>query len=239
MQIRDVVIALVLAPIAASAQATAGATAAARARAEFTPPAAWTASGKAHLSAMYDSTERDGLPAQPIATRVAEGEAKGASEAAILLAASRVRARLVASHRAIVAGGRTHPSGEETERGAQLMEHGMTSAQIGAVVAHAPSDRSLVVAFDVLSRLAARGVPVSQAVAQVQAKLDARASDEAMLALAGRATGSAGAAGAIGTPVRGAGGASAAAGGAGAVTGATRGIGAGVTGTVVGAVKKP
>lgn len=239
MQKRYVILALAAMPVLAAAQATATANASAKAEARFTPPAHWSAAGKAKLEAMYDTCEMKGVPREPVAKRVAEGEAKGASEASILKAAGKVRMHLEESHDAMVAAGRSKPSDEETERGAQLMERGMTKAQVETVTKHTPSDRSLVVAFDVLSRLAARGVPVDHALAQVTAKLDARESDEAILSLAGKSSTSAGAAGTYGTPVKGAVGATTSATGTGAVTGASKGIGAGVTGTVTGVVKKP
>ena len=237
MKKRYVMLALAVMPELAAAQTTVAANASAKAEARFTPPAHWSASGKAKLAAMYDTCEMKGVPREPVAKRVAEGEAKGASEASILAAAGKVRMHLEESHEAMVAAGRAKPTDEETERGAQLMEHGMTKAQVETVTKHTPSDRSLVVAFDVLSRLTARGVPVSNALAQVTAKLDARASDDAILSLAGKSSTSAGAAGTYGTPVKGAVGAQNSA--AGAVTGTTKGIGAGVTGTVTGVVKKP
>ncbi|MEX2153948.1 MAG: hypothetical protein WD825_11465, partial [Gemmatimonadaceae bacterium] len=90
-----------------------------------------------------------------------------------------------AAHEAMVRAGRTRPSDEETERGAYVLERGYTRAQIEAVVESAPSDRSLVVAFDVLTRLAARGVASANAVAQVRSKLESRAPDAQINALVG------------------------------------------------------
>lgn len=210
-------------------KASANARAEGRAQVSFDAPRGWTAEGAAKLSAMYaDAREKD-VPPEPIARRVAEGSAKGASETTILASAGKVKARLEASHQAMVQAGREHPSPEETERGAGLLERGVTEVQLEAMARKAPSDRSLVVAFDVLGRLAARGVPVTKALAQVQGKLEARASDGAILALAGTSTtsASAGAAGSM------AGTASTTA------AGTTKGLTAGVAGTVTGVVKKP
>jgi hypothetical protein len=227
-------------PAQASAQA--------HAMTELHVPDRFSASGKARLEATYDEARRSNLPTAPIAKRVAEGEAKGASEASVIAAAARVKGDMEASQRAMIAAGRTRPSEEETERGAMLMARGVTSAQIETVARHAPSDRSLVVAFDVLGRLSDQGMPVTQALARVQAKLDSRASDAALISLAGaQHAGAAGQAGAaagagagvgVGVGVGVNGGAGVGAGTRG-TTAATTTVGAGVAGTVTGVIKKP
>ena len=117
------------------------------------------------------------VPDRPIRRRAAEGRAKGASEAQMAASARTLRLELEAAYDAMVRAGRDHPSDGEVERGASAMEHGYTAAQIEAVAKSAPSDRSLVVAFDVLTRLSERGVPVTKALAQVSTKLESRAPD--------------------------------------------------------------
>jgi hypothetical protein len=119
--------------------------------------------------------------------RMAEGQAKGASDAQVATAVQRAEARLEASQSAMIRAGREKPSADEVTAGEQAMARGTTEAQIEALVKHAPSDRSLVVAFDVLTKLEAQGKPVDKALAVVQAKLDARASDDAIASLAGNA----------------------------------------------------
>lgn len=222
-------------PVAAEARATAAA------RGELRVPKGFSAEGKAKLEAMYAEAKEHDVPREPMSRRVAEGEAKGASETAILASAGKVKLHMEETHEAMVKGGRAHPSAAECERGAMLMEHGVTSAQIEAMAQGAPRGRSLVVAFDVLGRLAARGTPVTQAVAQVQAKLDGRASDAALLAMAGRA--GSGASLGLGANANATANANAAAGvtatAHGAATAATKGTTAGVTGVVNGVLKKP
>lgn len=262
---------LALTPLAVSAQVSGSATGTATGRAAvpsgqvqaqatakadvgFTVPANWSAEGKAKLEAMMRAAEREQLPREPMERRVAEGQAKGASEAAILAEVGRVKANLEAAHEVMVAAGRKSPSPEETERGARAMERGVARGQLELLVKHTPNDRSLVVAFDVLTRLTERGVPVNKALAQIQAKLDARASDAAILSLAGTANGAvaagnsgrggsvagnaAGSATATATGGAAASG-SAAATAAGTATGVTKGVTAGVTGTVTGVTKRP
>jgi hypothetical protein len=215
----------------------------ARADASLKAPKGWSAEGTTRLEAMYADAKKRDIPPQPMAKRVAEGSAKGASETTILVEAGKVKANLEASQEAMVQAGRK-PTQDETERGATAMEHGVTQAELKAMAEHTPSDRSLVVAFDVLSKLAARGVPVAQALAEVQAKIDARASDSAIIALGGKGpvvngNGNGSANGAAATSAAGGAAAGAGASAAGAVTGTAKGVTGSVTGAVTGVVKKP
>jgi hypothetical protein len=177
-------LAIALAPAALSAQVSARAQSQAHADAQVKSNSGTQASASTSVDAEVAIARERGLPARPIQRRAAEGRAKGASEAQVAAAARRMRVNLETAHKAMVRAGRTQPSDEEVERGAYAAERGYTRAQIEAVVASAPSDRSLVVAFDVLAKLAARGVPVTKALAQVQSKLEARASDAQIDALA-------------------------------------------------------
>ncbi len=214
--------AMVAAPLALAAQGRA--------------PVGWSVEGRARLDVMYSDARARDLPTEPMRRRVSEGEAKGASETTILTSVGHLKANLEASHQAMVSSGRRNPAPEETSRGASAMERGVTKVQIEQIARSAPNDRSLVVAFDVLTQLAARGVPVARAVAQVQGKLDARATDRAISALVPPATGQAGA----GATVRaGAGaGVGTAVGGA-RPTGWPTGVTGAVAGTVTGVVKRP
>jgi hypothetical protein len=144
-----------------------------------------SAEGRAELEVVLQKAKEHALPLRAIENRVAEGLAKGASEAQIILAASALEARLEATQPAMFRAGREQPTSDEVDSGAGAMERGVTEAQLEALVEHSPSERSLVVAFDVLSSLAASGRPVAGALAQVAAKLDARAPDSAIASIAG------------------------------------------------------
>ncbi len=211
----------------------------ASANAAFNVPERFSDKGRAKLEGMYAEARARGLSEAAIANRVAEGEAKGASESQVLVAASRVKTDMEVTQEAMLSAGRAKPSSDECARGAMLMARGVSSAQIETMARRTPSDRSLVVAFDVVSQLAAQGVPVTQALARVQAKLDSRASDATLLKLAGGASAGVGAGAAMG------GGAGAAAGAGATVQGAANaaakgtGVAGTVTGTVTGVVKKP
>ena len=207
-----------------------------------TPPASFSAQSKTQINASFEAARRRNLPTQPMQQRMAEGQARGAAEAQIVTSVQREEARLELAQSAMIKAGRTSPQPREVEAGAQAMEQGATQAQVQAVAQHTPSGRSLVVAFTTLSQLEARGVPVNQAVAQIEAKLDARANDEAIASLAsanGSAAGSLMGAANAGGQGKGASVAGTTAAGANAAAGGVGSATAGVAGSVTGVVKKP
>lgn len=242
------VAALVVAPAIASAQSKVQTQSNVNASAAVSSHAGKSLSveGQAKVDANLKAARERGLPEAPIRRRVAEGEAKGASEAQIVSASGKTLADLQASYDAMVRAGRTKPNEEEITRGSQLVVRGYTTAQIEAVVQKTPSDRSLVVAFETLTALRARGVSSERAVAQVGSRLAARATDAELRGLAVDANVVAGANAGLGVGhAAGAaagkahGGAAATAAGsaaAGASHGAAHGVGAAAGGAVSGAV---
>ncbi len=199
---------------------------------DYAAPQSFSAEGKAKMSAMFRAAHDENIPDQSMKNRVAEGQAKGASEAQIIESTAMLKARLESSQQAMIRAGHHHPSDTAVDRGAQAEEQGATSAQIETVARHASSDHSLTVALDVLTKLVARGVPTERAVAAVQGNLDAHASDSAMASLTSTVNATGSAASNVGQGA--AAGASAAGNAAAGVTGAAKG--AGVTGTATGAV---
>jgi hypothetical protein len=165
----------------ANAQADAHANAHAAMNAEIPP--SFSASARGQLQATYARAQEHHLPEAAISHRVAEGQAKGASETAIVAAAGKVEANMEAAQAAMTKAGHT-PTSAEIESGANAMDRGVSVSQIATMAAHAPAGRSLNVAFNVLTKLSENGMPVDNALAQVQAKLDANASDAAISALA-------------------------------------------------------
>ncbi|HEY8175840.1 MAG TPA: hypothetical protein VIF32_09120 [Gemmatimonadaceae bacterium] len=236
---------MALVPAALAAQVAAGASAQSHTKADARIGKGTSASVESSTSADAEisAARARGLPERPIRRRVAEGRAKGASDAQLAVSARTMRLTLESAEEAMVSAGRARPSGDEIERGAYAMERGYTSAQIQAVTRSAPSDRSLVVAFDVLARLQGRGVPVGRALAQVESKLASRASDASIDALVSANTNANANVGAGASRVTGATSATAtgnAAAGAAAsgVSGAASATGT-VTGAVGGVIKKP
>ena len=248
---RNVTLAFVLAAapgyLAAQSQATGQAAASAVAQAQA--PAGFSAATQARLDATLQAARERSLPTQPLYDRIAEGQAKGASEVQIVAATERTEAQLAASQQAMISAGRRQPSGPEVARGAQLIASGATSAQLEAFVRRAPAERRLEVAFQVVSDLAASGVPVTQAMTVVGAQLGGGASDRGLITLgsSGQANGSATATGSGSASPSG----GQASGSAGAQAGAGTSVGVGTTalgtsaaGTIsgtlgVGVIRKP
>lgn len=162
---------------------------------DFSPEA------RTQLQATIVAARERHLPERPIRDRIAEGRARGASEAQIVASAARLRTRLEATQQAMIRAGRTQPSDGEVESGADAMERGATQVQIEGLTRHAPNGRSLTVAFQTLTRLSAKGMPVDRALAQIQAKLDARANDGEIGSLSANARGTAQGAASVGRGV--------------------------------------
>jgi hypothetical protein len=179
---------IALTPAVLSAQASARVQSSTKADAQIKSNSGTQASASSSVDAEVAVARDRGLPTQPIRRRAAEGRAKGATEAQVTAAAGRLRANLEVAQDAMIRAGRTRPRDQEVERGASVIERGYTSADIEVVARSAPSDRSLVVAFDVLTRLAARGVSSSEAIARVRSKLESRAPDAQISALVGATT---------------------------------------------------
>jgi hypothetical protein len=207
MRTRSMVLGMMLAPASLLAQGTGSAKAKAHANtqagahadahaamnadAQVRVPASFDANARGKLQATYARAREHNVPQAAIEHRVAEGQAKGASDAAILMSSSKVEANMEAAQAAMVKAGH-QPTDKEVEGGAYAMERGVTSAQITTMTTHAPNGRSLDVAFDVLTKLSEKGIPVTNALEQVQAKLDAHASDAAMTSLVTKAKGGVG-----------------------------------------------
>ena len=136
----------------------------------------FSAETRVRLEAMFRAAREQSLPTQPMADRVAEGQAKGASEAQIIAATQRIEGQLSASHDALLRAGREQPTDAEVTQGAQLIARGASSAQLEALARQQPSEHRLQVAFQVLTDLAARGIPVNRALEVIGAKLDGSAS---------------------------------------------------------------
>jgi hypothetical protein len=186
MRIHIIAAAIVLAPVAVLAQGTgatqAGMNATASANASARIPAGFSAAGRAQLEATYRRARTDQVPEAVVASRVAEGEAKHASERAVIASAAKVETHMASARAAMVAAGH-HPSDAEVQAGAYAMERGVTKAQIGTMARHAPRGRSLTVSFDAVTKLNENGMQLTSALTQVQAKLDAHASDAAITSL--------------------------------------------------------
>jgi len=126
-------------------------------------PSGFSADARIRLEAMLQFARDNQLPAGPLLSVMAEGQAKGASEAQILAATQRTEAALSASQQALVRAGYSQPSDAQVERGARLIVSGASGAQLEAVARQAPSEQRLDVALQVLTDLTAQGVSINHA----------------------------------------------------------------------------
>ena len=148
-------------------------------------PSTYSAESRTKIEAAFTTAHTKNLPDQILRDRLSEAQAANAAEADVVNSIQKLESQLEATQGALVGAGRQNPSADEITAAATAMEHGLTAAQIGAFAKTAPADRSLAVAFTTVNKLAARGQPVDQAVASVQAKLAAQATDDAIATLAG------------------------------------------------------
>lgn len=148
-----------LAPAIAGAQsATATATAQTAAKAEI--PSSYSAESQARLNATFERARERKLPERPIRDRIAEGQAKAASEAQVVIAAERAGARLEAAQAVLVRAGR-QPSESELIRAEAALARGATEAQVESAVKSAPADQKLEVALDAIVAAPATGAEAS------------------------------------------------------------------------------
>lgn len=117
------------------------------------------------------------LPADALAQRALKFAAKGVAPADIERAVAEQAGRMERARTALETARGQRPAGEEIEAGAEAMRQGVDGAAVSALARSAPSGRSLAVPLYVLGNLAARGLPSSEALARVQERLAARATD--------------------------------------------------------------
>jgi hypothetical protein len=207
--------------VAAQARVDAGAAATGQVATRQEGSSRASAGGEAAVQATAEAR----LPVAPVHRVIAEGRARGASEAQIDRAALAVHSRLRASAEAIRDERRPTPSHAEIEAGAEAIAAGAAREDLERIADAAPSGRSLTACLTALAQLTANGGDAGRVAADLAGRLQAGASDDALMSLAARASGAAGIGGAA---------IDAAAG----VTG-TLGAGAGavgVTGSLIGSV---
>lgn len=113
-----------------------------------------------------------GIPVQLIDSRIAEGRAKGVAEARIAEAVERRAAGLARAQEALGRRGE-RPTEAELSAGADAVEAGVDGRTLRAV-AEAARAEDRAVALAVLGELVRQGVPVGDALAQVESALARR-----------------------------------------------------------------
>ncbi len=143
----------------------------------------FSAEHRVRLEGLLEDARRQGLPTRPITDRLIEGKSRGGGEPELVAAATETLRRLETASRALIHAGRDRIDPAEIALGAAVLDRGATSAQLESVIRTAPAVRPLVVALDVVVRLADRGLAIDNALAQVSGKLVSRASDSQIRSL--------------------------------------------------------
>lgn len=117
------------------------------------------------------------LPAQALENRALKFAARGIAPAEVERAVMEHATRMEKAKQALENGRADRPSATEIEAGAEAMRQGVDGAAVSALAKSAPSGRSLAVPLFVIGSLMERGLPSDEALARVQERLLARASD--------------------------------------------------------------
>jgi hypothetical protein len=135
------------------------------------PPDVWQ-----RVSARIAAARARELPAQALENRALKFAARGVKPEQIERAVAEHATRLEQAKQALEAARAQRPSNDEVAAGAEAIRMGASGADVSAIAKSAPRDRSLTVAFTVLTALSSH-VPVDEALKRVQEQLLARASD--------------------------------------------------------------
>lgn len=130
-----------------------------------------------HVLALVRSARAEGLPADALANRSLKFAARGVAPSAIAQAADEQLARMRTSRDVLRSARSTPPSSDEIEAGAEAMREGVSGPDVAKLAQSAPSGRSLAVPLYVIGSLVSSGLPSSDALQRVEAKLAAHASD--------------------------------------------------------------
>jgi len=120
------------------------------------------------------------LPAQALEHRALELAAKGATPADLVRRIDAHADALARGKAALEHGRADAPTPEEVKAAGEVIVRGVDGGAVSALASSASSGRSLVVPLHVLSELMSHGVAANEAVARMQARLDARSTDDEM-----------------------------------------------------------
>src|SRR3954467_4276432 len=117
------------------------------------------------------------LPAEALENRALKFAAKGVNAADIERSVNEQAKRMQSARDALASGRGSEPAGDEVEAGAEAMRKGVDGAAVSRLAKSAPLGRSLAVPLFVIGSLTDRGLSSDQALQNVLARLQARASD--------------------------------------------------------------
>lgn len=128
------------------------------------------------LARIADARARQ-LPAEALENRALKFAARGVAPADIERSVNEQLQRMDDARAALKAGRDVAPAADEIEAGAEAIRKGVDGASVSLLAKRAPSGRSLAVPLFVIGSLADRGLPASDALQRVLARLQQRASD--------------------------------------------------------------
>jgi hypothetical protein len=122
---------------------------------------------------------------QALENRAIKFAARGVAPPDVELAIGEHADRMVRARDAIESARAQRAAGEEIDAGAEAMRQGVDGAAVSELAKTAPSGRSLAVPLFVIGSLVERGLPSDAALARVQERLTARATDRELEGMAG------------------------------------------------------
>jgi hypothetical protein len=120
------------------------------------------------VMAQITAAREAGLPVGPVADKALEGWAKHVAAPRVETALAQVRARLAVGRDALVAAGQTTPSDAAVAGAAEALSRGLTSEDVGELVATAPSPEAATAGLTVAGSLRAQGLDHRAAVRAVR-----------------------------------------------------------------------
>ena len=138
------------------------------------------------LARIADARARQ-LPAAALEQRALKFAAKGVAPRDIERSVGEQADRMEKAKQSLETARAEKPSGDEVEAGAEALRKGVSGSEVSALARSAPSGRSLAVPLYVIGGLMDRGLPSDQALARVQERLQARATDRELESLPAQA----------------------------------------------------
>jgi hypothetical protein len=133
-----------------SSSASASATAKTSAQAEVAIPTNYSADASAQIRAAFERARARNVPEDQLRQRMAEGQAKGASDADVATAVQKNEARLEASQSLLIKAGRANPEPAEINNAALAIERGIAEAKVLAAITNPPANASVAASLNAL-----------------------------------------------------------------------------------------
>jgi len=128
--------------------------------------------------AVIEKARSRGLPAEALENRALKFAARGVNPESIEKSVVDQEARMESVRDALQSARAGKPQGDEIEAGAEAVRKGVDGGKVSALAKEAPSGRSLAVPLYVIGSLVDRGLGSDDALARVEQRLKARASDQ-------------------------------------------------------------